>query len=422
MKNKPLTAILIGAGQRGKDALGSYALSHDNDLRFVAVAEPMIGRKTEFKTKHDIPNELCFNSWEELLEKEKLADIALICTLDNNHYEPTKLALEKGYHVLLEKPMSNNIIECIKLGELSKKYPKQAFSICHVLRFTKFFSELKKLVDSKVIGDIMTIQHNEYVGRIHQAHSFVRGNWGNSKKESPMILQKCCHDMDILFWLVGSKCKNISSFGSLDYYCGKYSKDSLPKRCLDGCPIADECAFNVSKIYLTDNIDWPTSVISDDLSYEGRRQALQTGPYGRCIYHCDNDVVDHQVISMQFENNVTVAMTMTAFCDDGRKIKIMGTNGEINASLYDNEIQIVKFPSKDVHTIKLSTDKNGHYGGDTGLMKDFINLVRNNGDIRGLTDATLSVHSHIMCFAAEEARVTNQVINIEDYINKHRDY
>ncbi len=244
---KPVTAILIGAGQRGKDALSSYALKHPDEIKFVAVAEPDEMKRQQYIEAHQIPEELAFSTWEDLLAQPKLADAALICTLDNMHYEPTKLALEKDYHILLEKPLSNNVKECVLLGELAKQYAHKVFSVCHVLRYTNFFMKIKELVDQKVIGDIMTINHNEFVGRIHQSHSFVRGNWGNSRRESPMILQKCCHDLDILLWLIGKDCKKVSSFGSLDYFTKKYAPEGAPLRCLDGCPIGDSCPYNAEK-------------------------------------------------------------------------------------------------------------------------------------------------------------------------------
>ncbi len=415
---KQVTAIVIGAGDRG-NIYAKYALTHSKDIKIVAVAEPDQEKRTQMMEAHNISKENVFESWEELLAQPKLADAAIIATLDKDHYEPTKLALEKDYHILLEKPLSNNAKECVLLGELAKEYPHKVFSVCHVLRYTKFFSKLKELVDRRVIGDIMTINHNEYVGRIHQSHSFVRGNWGNSKRESPMILQKCCHDLDILLWLVGANCVKVSSFGSLDYFTGKYAPEGAPKRCLDGCPAGNECAYNAEKIYLSDNVGWPVSVISPDTSYEARKKALEEGPYGMCVYQTDNDVVDHQIVNMSFDNNVTASLTMTAFCkDSGRHIKIMGTHGEITGDFDYNEIRIKHFPSNDEELIKLTNDLAGHGGGDTGLMKDFVELVRNDGKLKGKTEASISVQSHIMAFAAEESRVTDRVLKIEDFVEE----
>ena len=204
---KKVTSILIGAGIRGGYVYSQYALDHPDEFQVVAVAEPDKERRELFAAKHHIPAELCFESYEELLKKEKMADCAMVCTQDKMHYEPVVMAMEKGYHVLCEKPMSPDKKEIIKMGEMAKKY-NRILSVCHVLRYSPFFSKLKELLEAGRIGRLMTIQHMEEVGYWHHAHSFVRGNWRNSEESSPMILQKCCHDMDILSWLLGSRCSS----------------------------------------------------------------------------------------------------------------------------------------------------------------------------------------------------------------------
>lgn len=230
---KKITAALLGAGMRGEMAYASYALSHPDEIQFVAVAEPDRTKRERFRELHSIPEEMCFQGWEELLEKPRLADALLVCTQDSMHYEPSIKALKAGYHLLVEKPMSPNPLECIRMGELARER-QRVFSVCHVLRYTPFFSTIKKLLAEGRIGKLVSIQHNENVGFWHQAHSFVRGNWGNSGKSSPMILAKCCHDMDILLWLVGAQCKRLSSFGSLMHFRKEEAPEGAPMRCLDG--------------------------------------------------------------------------------------------------------------------------------------------------------------------------------------------
>ena len=413
---KKITAILIGAGNRGTN-YGKYAIDNPQEIQFIAVAEPNKERREKYKKDHGIAEEMCFVGWKEILEQPKLADAVLICTQDQMHFEPTMKALELGYHVLLEKPMSTNPSECVKMGERAKEY-NRVFSICHVLRYTNFFFTLKKLLDEGKIGEIISVQHNENVAHWHQAHSFVRGNWRNSKESSPMILQKCCHDMDILRWLIGSECINISSFGSLTYFKEENAPEGAPKRCLDGCPVATECPYYAPKTYLTENIGWPTSVISDDTSLEGRTKALKEGPYGRCVYHCDNDVVDHQVVNMEFENEVTVAFTMCAFTQNqSRTMKFMGTKGELRGSMEKNEIEISDFITGTKNTLQLSSGASGHGGGDYGIMEDFIKLVKQDGKVQGRTSALDSVKSHLIAFAAEKARVEKKVISMKEFMD-----
>jgi len=411
---KKITAVLIGAGNRGV-TYGKYALDNPYEIEFVAVAEPRDATRESFRKEHNIQEKSCYSTWEELLSLPKMADCILICTQDQMHFEPTMKALKLGYHVLLEKPMSIDPAQCISMGIYAEEN-NRVFSICHVLRYTNFFSTLKNLLDEGQIGKLISVQHNENVGYWHQAHSFVRGNWRNSKESSPMILQKCCHDMDILRWLIGHECINISSFGELTYFKAENAPVGATKRCLDGCLVAKECLYYAPKTYLTSSIGWPTSVISADMSLDARTKAIIEGPYGRCVYHCDNDVVDHQVVNMEFENEVTVAFTMCAFTKKcNRTIKLMGTKGEIRGDMEKGEIELINFSTGTETVMQLSKEISGHGGGDYGIMEDFVKLVQADGVVEGRTSATTSVQSHLLAFAAEKARVEKRVINMQVY-------
>ncbi|GGH09781.1 Gfo/Idh/MocA family protein [Paenibacillus segetis] len=412
---KKVTAILIGAGNRGAQAYAPYGLQHPEELQFVAVAEPDQGRREAFQLAHNIPDSACFSSWEDMLREPKLADAALICTQDQYHFDPVVKAFEAGYHILLEKPMSTDPTEVVKLGEYAVKYDR-IFNICHVLRYTEFFSTLKKIIEDKTIGDLISIQHNENVAYWHQAHSYVRGNWRNSSESSPMILAKSCHDMDILLWLAGSDCRSISSFGSLSHFKAENAPPQATDRCTDGCPHAEECPFFAPKFYLG-NPSWGY-VLSNDVSDEGIMKALQEGPYGRCVYKCDNDVVDHQVVNIEFENDVTVAFTMCAFTNEyARTIKLMGTKGEVKGIMSFNkcELEVTDFLTGNKELISLPSGIDDHGGGDSGLISNFVELVRDNKINEGLSSASVSVQSHLMSFAAEKSRLENRVIVFKDY-------
>ncbi|UNK16149.1 Gfo/Idh/MocA family oxidoreductase [Paenibacillus sp. N3/727] len=418
---KKVRVALIGAGLRGVNYL-DYALQHPHELEVVAVAEPVVERRNSFKEKHSIADDMCFEHWDEFFAVPKLADAVLICTQDKQHFEPTMKALEAGYHVLLEKPMSPDARECMLMGEKASQM-NRVFSICHVLRYTNFFSTIRELLQQGTIGQLMFIQHNENVGYWHQAHSFVRGNWRRKDESSPMILAKSCHDLDILLWLADAECVRVSSFGSLSHFKADQAPEGAALRCLDGCPVSDECLYYAPKQYLTSDTNWPTSAISDDLSYEARYKALQEGPYGRCVYHCDNDVVDHQVVNLEFANSVTAAFTMSAFTRDvSRTLKLMGTKGEIRGAMEKNEIEIIHFGSGKVERISFE-DMGGHVGhggGDMGLIMDFLRLVREDGKSQGLTSAHHSVQSHLMAFAAEQSRMDGNSIRLQDFAQQLR--
>ncbi len=413
-----VTLALIGAGQRGND-YSRYVLTHPYEAQFVAVAEPNTKRRAQFRSLHTIAEDRCFSNWHELLAQPQLADAVLICTQDKMHFAPAMAALDAGYHVLLEKPMSPYPDECIKMGQRAEQSGR-IFSICHVLRYTNFFATIKQLLEKGTIGRLLSIQHNENVAYWHYAHSYVRGNWRNTAESSPMILAKSCHDMDILLWLAGADCVHISSFGSLTHFTAQNAPAGAPDRCLDGCPVADECAYYAPGFYLTGQKGWPVSTISDESSIEAVTKALETGPYGRCVYHCDNDVVDHQVLTIAFANEVTAAFTMCAFTDDvSRSIKLMGSNGELRGIMdkHRSEIEVFQFSPRSHQVITLQNEggPQGHGGGDFGVIKDFVRLIQQNGRQTGRTSATTSVQSHLMAFAAEKSRRENRIITLKDF-------
>ncbi len=416
-----VTIALIGAGQRGMDCYGLYALKFPYEVQFIAVAEPNQARRERFQQAHQIPEKQCFADWREMLAHPKLADAIMICTQDRLHFEPVMAAIQAGYHIMVEKPLSPDPDECLQMGEAANKTDK-ILMIGHTLRYASLFTTIKQLLEQGRIGQLISIQHNENVAFWHHAHSFVRGNWRNSAESSPMILAKSCHDMDILLWLAGADCTSIASFGSLTHFTPQNAPAGAPARCLDGCPVAHTCLYYAPKFYLTGETGWPASVISDDRSLEALLKALQEGPYGRCVYRCDNNVVDHQVVSLEFANSVTAVFTMCAFTDDIRRtIELMGTRGEIHGVISEHkcEIKISDFTTGANTTINLPTENGpqGHGGADFGLMQHFIQMVQNDGKQPGLTSVAQSVQSHLMAFAAEKARLEKKVINLQEFYN-----
>lgn len=411
-----IKVALLGAGQRGAHSYAPYALEHPDEIEFVAVAEPDEVRRESFRKMHHVPEENCYESWEELFAQEKIADAVMICTQDRDHFLPTLKALENGYHILLEKPVSFSEEECDAIGKAAEGYDK-VFLVCHVLRYTPFFQKVRELLKSGVIGELQNIQWLENVAFWHQAHSYVRGNWRNSETSSPMILAKCCHDIDLLLWLADSDCKKVSSFGTLGHFDSSHAPEGAPKRCLDGCPEKDSCPYYAPHIYIDWKDDWQAEVIkkvvSEDTSDEAILQALKEGPYGRCVYHCDNDVVDHQVVNMEFENGVAASLTMTAFSYEcSREVKFMGSKGELSGILENNELLHTDFRTGEKKVIPVEASTEGHGGGDAGIMESFLKMIRNNEMTKESSDIGVSIQSHKMAFAAERSRVTGEVINL----------
>jgi predicted dehydrogenase len=414
---RKLTAILIGAGDRG-NAYANYALSHPREIEVIAVAEPNPERRDRFKRLHRLPDEMVFTGWEEALAKPKLADVAIICTMDRMHYAPTMRALELGYHILLEKPMAVDPLECIRMAEFAEE-KKRVLSICHLMRYSPFFRTVKQLLDEGRIGKLMSIQHNENVAYWHYAHSFVRGNWRNSQESSPMLLQKSCHDLDFLSWIVGAECVQVSSFGSLSHFTRENAPEGAPDRCLEGCPAELTCPYHAYRQYLSKSAYWIKEMISLDQSLEARTEALLNGPFGRCVYKCDNDVVDHQVVNLLFANGVTAMFSMNGFnVKHGRSMKIVGTKGEIRGYSEKHEIEISDFLTETTTVIKLPEAVYSHGGGDYNVMRDFVRLVWKEDLDQNQSSARASLQSHIIAFAAEKSRLEGKVVHMKEYLKE----
>ncbi len=411
---KPITAVIIGAGSRGTNAYAPNA--NPGTLKIVGVADPDDFRRNLCAEKFNVPQEGIFKTYQELLAKEKMADLAIICTNDRLHVEPARMAVEKGYHVILEKPISPFPEEVYEIGQLAEKSDK-VFSICHVLRYTLFFTKLKELIDSGRIGQLVHIMHSENVGFWHYTNSFVRGTWRDSKVTSPMLLQKCCHDMDILLYLIGSKCKSISSCGSLSHFKTENAPEGAPMRCMDGCPAYDKCPYNAVSLYVHGVLRPKCKLLFrlPEVTDETIAESLKTNQWGRCVYHCDNNVVDHQAVSLEFENGVTVAFYVCGFAEKtSRSIRIMGSHGEIVADLEANSIQVRDFVTGNKENITINPFASSHSGGDHGFINSVLAAIR--GEREDRSSAQESVESHLMVFAAEKARLEGKTILMDEYI------
>ena len=412
--------IVIGAGSRGT-CYTTKSLDVPDYYQVVAVAEPIADRRDNIKNIHGVSEELCFESWEPLLALPKMADIAIIATMDRDHIAPALAAIERGYNLLLEKPAGATPEECRKIQRAAEE--KGVFVlVCHVLRYTRFFKTLKQIIDSGEIGRVMNIQHYEPVGLIHQSHSFVRGNWRNSNESSPMILQKSCHDMDILAWLIGKKCKKVHSFGTLSYFTKENAPEGSTERCTDGCPHLEDCPFNAIKIYFDDKDNsWfrTTCTKLANPTDDDVMRSITTTDYGKCVFKCPNNVVDHQVVNLEFEDDIFASFTMSAFSKGTRTIKIGGTKGVIEASMGDPIIRIHHFLGKedreiDLDSVTADNITGGHGGGDIGILyalKDLIEGVPNES----VCEIGESCDNHMIAFAAEESRLTGKVIDMEEF-------
>jgi predicted dehydrogenase len=412
-----LKLALIGAGQRGM--IYGEAAQKSGLAKIVAVAEPNTFRRQAAARAFSIPPELVFDSEEGFFDAGKLADALIIASMDRDHYRQAMAAMDLKYHLLLEKPISPDPAECLRIAEKAGETGR-IVTVCHVLRYAPFYRALKDIIGSGELGRVVSIVHNENVGNFHMAHSFVRGNWRNSGESSPIIMQKSCHDMDLLVWLTGSEADYVSSFGQLTYFKEENAPRGSTARCFD-CPAAEGCRFDARKCYLPIAGNWPATALTLDQSEAGLNTAIAQGPYGRCVYRCDNNVCDHQIVNIQFKNGVTAAFSLSAFVSRiSRTIKVMCEHGEIRGSDYDNRIEIIPFVSTGISGINARTvfpdqvPGGGHLGGDEGLMRDFLALLQSEG-AGGATSITRSVESHLIACAAEASRLSHATVDMNAY-------
>ena len=420
----PITAIIVGAGNRGM-TYSQFSQEHPDRLQIVGVADTRAWNRQYMIDTYHLSPENVASDWKELASREKMADAVIICTQDAMHADPAVAFTRRGYAMLLEKPMAPNEADCHRIIQAVKENGI-LFGVCHVMRYTRYTQMLKAIIDSGAIGEVISLEHLEPVGYWHQAHSFVRGHWRNEKESSPMLLAKSCHDLDWIRYMVGNPCRSLSSFGSLMHFKKSVKPDEagIAMRCLD-CSYEPKCPYSARKIYLgrlmAGDMGWPVSVINPEPSLENITEALEKGPYGRCVYECDNDVVDHQIVNMVFENGATACFTMTAFNKQAnRKTRIFGTRGEIYGD--GEKIEVYDFltdQTQMIDTGAVSSDAGGkgeplggHGGGDYGLMDHFVAAVAENNPSLILTGPDESLETHRMVFAAERARLGNLVVDM----------
>ncbi|XP_037040573.1 uncharacterized protein LOC119077467 [Bradysia coprophila] len=429
--NEPITIAIVGAGDRGY-IYASFAKLYPQWLKVVAVCDHHDYQCERLAKEHTIPPENVFvGDWSLIASRPKLADAVAICTTDAAHTGPAVAFADLKYHILLEKPMSVTVDECALIYKAIVRN-KVLLAVGHVLRYTRYTKSMKRVLDSKVLGDIVNIQHLEPVGFWHFAHSFVRGNWHNESESTFSLLAKCCHDIDLLAYMVNEKCKKISSFGSLSHF----KKEKKPKEagnainCLD-CPFEPSCPYSAKKIYIDEFFTkqnekgWPVNVVqpNGDIDIENLTDALRKGNYGRCVYEMDNDVCDQQVVNMEFENGTTVSMCMVAFTEAScqRKTRIFGTRGELEGDGSD-EIKLFDFVTRQTTVINPSKEsssndlaKSGHGGGDFELMQSFVYACSTGDDRYIISGPRETFDSHLYVFAAEHARRTGSVVDIDEY-------
>lgn len=450
-----LTGVVVGAGDRGYDAYATLLLDEPDLGRIVAVADPDPGRRARFAKRYSLGTDQLYPGWDEIFEQPRLADYAIITTGDAHHVEPTLLALRAGYHVLLEKPMALEEADCLRIAEAARK-AERIVAVCHVFRYSHVFTALHREIEAGAVGDVVSIQLSENVAYWHYAHSYVRGHTRNSRV--PWLLQKSCHDMDLLQWMAGSRAEQVSSFLRPTELTEANAPEGAPEYCIEGCPHADRCPYDAVAAYrelspvLSDlamterplglgpgakalkvvlpklrEIDvagsarrlqwwrWPVAAVTDDHTPEGLDRALRTTRWGRCAYRVgDNDQPSAQTVSIRFANGVLANFTLQSNSHRTmRSVRVNGTRGSAWGELraLDGWLKVADHVSGDVRSVRIPTAYDGHGGGEMPLFRDFLRALRTG--TQPMVSAADSVESHRIAFAAMQSASGAGVVDLE---------
>ncbi len=412
-------AIVIGAGLRGRHTYGAWARANPDALRITALAEPDPGRRDALAGDLGLAREALSHDWKPLLDGPRRADAVIVATGDTEHVEPALAAIERGYHVLLEKPIAPDPADCIRVVEAAEQ-AGVILQVGHVLRHSAFYAAARRVVEEGRLGELVTLDLKEHVAHWHMTHSYVRGKFRNRAIAAPILLAKSCHDLDLLVWLAGAGPRRVSSFGSRTHYCAEAAPRGAPDRCTDGCPVQAHCVHDAVRFYVDppDSLAalWPWADVSADPSREARRRALETGRYGRCVFRTDNDALDHQVAIVELEGGITATFTLHGLATQERRtLRISGSRGELRGVLHEGLLEVSRHGSLELDRMRIEGSELGHFGGDEGLVAHFVRCVERGAGEDTLTSGRIALESHLLGFAAEEARESGRVVDLAEW-------
>lgn len=425
-KENPITAVVVGYGFRGM-AYSDYAVDHAEQLKIVGVVEPDSGRRMKAKEKFSIPDENCFDSFEKFVSVGKMADCVINATMDKLHIATALPLLKLKYDMLLEKPITSDPAELMKLKKVAEENGCKLI-ICHVLRYTPFFVTIKKLIDDGKIGKLRHMETSENVAIAHASASYIRGKWNNSKVcGSSYMLAKCCHDIDLICWLNGgTRPKTVTGIGSRNYFVEKNAPINSGTRCLLDCPIEKECQYSIGKMaternpfsnYIWENYE------NLNLTKEERINNLKyENPHGRCIFKTDADLVDQQSTCILFEDGTTAVHTLFSGAPEGcRRLHIYGDKGEILGVLDKSQIKLLTYDpehfscAETAVPIDMSLVGKGHAGGDYCIMEDFCKTMRGLPRSVSCTDIQDSVNGHLCVYASDLSMKEKRFVDIKEF-------
>lgn len=407
-RSEPIRVVIVGAGARGNRVFAELIHKEVTGFTIAGVVEPHDGRRDDFRRRYRIQPEHAFTSLPEFLNAPRFGDIVFICTPDVTHYSHARAISEKGYDILLEKPIATNLADCLALIDVQHTHGNRIF-VAHVLRYSPFFRTVKRVVDEGELGRIRHLELRENVGHWHFAHSYVRGSWNREATSGPILLTKSSHDLDILHWLVGERVESVVSYGGLDYFNEENAPSEAAGRCVD-CVLRDTCLFSATTFYLEGGDEWPRNVIAPPPdTFESRRSAIETGRYGRCVWKSENDVCDNQTVVLRYASGIHAVFGLHALtAENTRTLRILFDRAELTGNLLHGRLTISRFTGKPeefrIEEVELPVPGDSHGGGDLQLLRMLYEHLAEGAHAPMMTSLESSLPSHALAFLAEESR------------------
>lgn len=404
--------VIVGAGARGNRVFADLIDRHRTGFVNAGVVEPDEARREAFRRRYGIADDRVFPSVREFLAAPRFGDVVFICTPDPTHYTLCRDVSEKGYDILLEKPIATTLADCLALLDVEQTHRNRIF-VAHVLRYSPFFRKVREIVRSGELGAIRNVRLSENVGHWHYAHSYVRGNWRRREDSAPIVLTKSSHDLDILHWLLDEPVEAVSSVGSLSYFRPEHAPEGAAERCVD-CRYRESCLYSAPRFYLRDRVGWPYDVPATPDTPENRERAIREGPYGRCVWHCDNDVCDNQTVLLRLASGIHATFELMAHtADNTRTLAIRFDTAELWGDLRRGRLRIAHFQGlaepPEVEEVPLPVGGDSHGGGDLELLHALHDHLTTGGHDEIVTSLRSSLPSHVLAFLADESRLQGGV-------------
>ena len=402
---------IIGTGLRGAYTYAPLIAKYKDKCEIVAFVENKKGRRDLFLEKYPVDKDMVFDNLNDFIAHDKLADAVIISHYDLLHYDTAQVLLVKGYDVLVETPVANSLDGLVHLKEYSLKNKDRLFMVAYNNRYSSFYTKLKEIVDDKKLGDLINISYNVDIGYQNFVHNYVRGNWRITSDTATIMLTNSCQDIDMMINLSKGKCQKVSCFSDLRIFNWENFNTKMSENCFR-CSEEESCPFSAKKIYLQED-KFINNSVHINPTKDNLEAILKQGPYGKCVFYCDNDVCDNLTSIFKFDNKVTSNFNINAFTKESdKKIRLFYKEGEVEASFKQKEIKIKSFLNTDEKIIKIDQENT-----DEKLFLDFIDRVKNKNYKSCISDVGSVIESHVATFAAEFANVSETVVDVKSFFN-----